>query len=382
MAGSLIQDNKMKTILIDYEKDFLKGEWLQRIGVVALISLIIHLIATYITHGELSSVISLASSLELTFTFLYFLSLFWLYPKISGFIHSPQLNKLPGNMVNFVEGLLVVMSTFLLTGLTKIFPLWVLLLILNKILEGFNGRFDFEAVRRSLIIHAFLGLFFYYFVERERLRKKIRAEHLRYAQLQRTEFKNQLDNLKNRVNPDFLFSSLSTLDSLIEKDPKKAVEFVENLSVVYRSFLNTKEQLIQLEHELVLSGAYIAILETQFGNNIEFSINTEPESLSFYLPPGTLQMLIENAATGTEITPDHRLHVEIFTSQDKLVFKNSRNPGFEMNTLQNYIRLIRERYQSLSIKDIEVQEEEKYLEVQIPLLKLSEEAENFKDKSN
>ncbi|WP_051205307.1 sensor histidine kinase [Salinimicrobium xinjiangense] len=365
----------MKTTFINQKKVTLKGEWLQRIGVIALISLAIHIIATYITYGELSSVISLASTLEIIFTFIYFLSLFWLYPKISGFVHSPRLKELSENMVNFVEGFLVVISTFLLTGLTKIFPLWVLLLILNRILEGFNGRFDFEAVRRSLIIHAFLGLFFYYFVERERLRKKIRAEHLRFAQLQSIEFKNQLERLKNRVNPDFLFKSLDTLDSLIEQHPEKAVEFVGHLSSVYRSFLNTNEQLIKLKKELELAGAYIAILKVQYGANIRFSIDTEPESLSLYLPPGTLQVLIENAGPQTDIQGAHPLHVEISTTGKKLIVKNTRYHMPAKDKLQKKIDLIKEKYEYFSNETVEVEETDLHYKVEIPLLELNKEVE-------
>lgn len=359
-----------------YNQGFLKGVWPQRIGVVAVISLTIHLTATYITFGELSSVISLASTLELIFTFLYFLSLFWLYPKISGFVHSPWLKKLQSSLVNFVEGFLVVMSTFLLTALIKIFPLWILLLILNEILDDFNGRFDFEAVRRSLIIHAFLGLFFYYFVERERLRKKIRTEHLRFAQLQRTEFKNQLENLKNQVNPDFLFKSLETLDSLIEQNPEKAVEFVGNLSSVYRSFLNTNEQIIKLEQEVALAEAYICILKVQYGDNIRFSIQVQPESLSLYLPPGTLQVLIESAAPHTDIQGDNPLHIEISTTERNLVVKTTRNFPPQNDDLQKNIDIIKERYAFLSSETIEIEETGQFYIIQIPLLKLNEEVEN------
>jgi sensor histidine kinase YesM len=364
----------MKTSVPKYKEDSRTGVWLKRIGIAALVSILVHLTIMYIDHGNFTGIISLPSGLELTFTFLYFLSLFWVYPKISEIIHSSALIKISGNVLNFLEGFLVVLSTLLLTGLTKIFPLWLLLLILNNVLENFNGRFDLEAVRHSLVIHAFLGLFFYYFVERERLRKKIRAEHLRFAQLQRKEFKNQLENLKNRVNPDFLFRSLDTLDSLIEENPEKAVEFVGNLSFVYRSFLNTKEQLIELKQELDLARAYIAILKMQFGNTLRFSINTEPESLSLYLPPGTLQMLIENAVPETKnLQSENPLHIEISTTRRNLVVKSNRNNIPGKDYLQKNIDLIRERYRFLSNEPVEVEETHLHYEVEIPLLQLKQE---------
>ncbi len=52
--------------------------------------------------------------------------------------------------------------------------------------------------------------------------------------LMRENTQAQLEALKNQVNPHFLFNSLNTLASIIPEDPQLGVQFVENLSRVYR----------------------------------------------------------------------------------------------------------------------------------------------------
>lgn len=55
--------------------------------------------------------------------------------------------------------------------------------------------------------------------------------------LKRENLKAQLDALRTQVNPHFLFNNLNTLSSLIPENPKHAVDFVQQLSKVYRHIL-------------------------------------------------------------------------------------------------------------------------------------------------
>lgn len=360
----------MRKIGIIYTKNSSLNVWLKKIAIAVLIGVVIQLILIYVKYGNFDDVFSLASFLEFTFTSLYFLSLFWLYPKISSVIHSRKVKKLSSNVVNLIEGFLVVVSTLVLTALTKIFPLWIMLLILNFLLDDFNGKFDFEAIRQSSIVHAFLGLFFYYYVERERLKKKIQAEHLRLAQLQREEFKNQLEKLKSKVNPDFLFSSLNSLDLLIERDSDKAVKFVGHLSNIYRSFLNEQEQLVPLEKEMELAEAYMSLLKMQFGDSINFEINLKPYSLSLFLPPGSLQVLIESTVRTKELNEEYPLKIKISSNENQLYLICEGLDNYDRDGLNKSLENIRERYRYLSSENISIKEKEGSIEILVPLLEV------------
>ncbi|MBZ9730184.1 histidine kinase [Salegentibacter sp. JZCK2] len=250
--------------------------------------------------------------------------------------------------------------------------MWVLLLYLNARSEELNASFDIDALRRSLVVHAVLGLFFYYFVERERIRKQIQAEHLRYAQLQREEFKSQLENLKNQVNPNFLFSNLEALDSLIEKDSEEAVKFVNRLSYVYRSFLDRQQELGPLAKEMELVEAYIYLLKTRFGEKIQFTMKIPPEYLSFQIPPGCLQVLIENAVLSNEVGKEKPLYINISIRSEKLIVRNDLQENRREKISETGLKDIIERYEYFTTEAIEVEETGKEFIVKLPLLKVEE----------
>ena len=68
----------------------------------------------------------------------------------------------------------------------------------------------------------------------------------------KTESANaQLQNLKNQLNPHFLFNNLSVLSSLVYQNQDKAVDFINELSKVYRYLLDNKNtELASLQEEL------------------------------------------------------------------------------------------------------------------------------------
>ncbi|MFM2326330.1 MAG: hypothetical protein RIR31_532, partial [Bacteroidota bacterium] len=69
--------------------------------------------------------------------------------------------------------------------------------------------------------------------------------------LKRESLAAQLNALRTQVNPHFLFNNLNTLSSLIPENPKHAVDFVQQLSKVYRHILEVKdENSILLKDEL------------------------------------------------------------------------------------------------------------------------------------
>src|SRR5207344_1085463 len=114
--------------------------------------------------------------------------------------------------------------------------------------------------------------------------------------LKRESLKAQLNALKTQVNPHFLFNNLNTLSSIIPEDPRKAVDFVQQLSKVYRHILEIQEeQSIPLKDELEVMRAYAFLLQTRFGDNLDITINVPEEKLKKRIVPLSLQILMENA---------------------------------------------------------------------------------------
>ncbi len=95
---------------------------------------------------------------------------------------------------------------------------------------------------------------------------------LRAEELKKEHIKNKLNTLKNRVNPHFLFNSLTTLSALIGDNPRLAEQFVDELSKVYRYLLRAgRQSTMTLGEELDFTKAYTFLLQKRFGDS-EFLI--------------------------------------------------------------------------------------------------------------
>ena len=67
--------------------------------------------------------------------------------------------------------------------------------------------------------------------------KWLSEEQLR-KDIEKEQIKTNLELLRNQLNPHFLFNNLSVLSSLVYKNQEKAVDFINELSKVYRYVLD------------------------------------------------------------------------------------------------------------------------------------------------
>lgn len=134
----------------------------------------------------------------------------------------------------------------------------------------------------------------------------------------------QLENLRNQINPHFLFNNLSVLSSLVYKDQDKAVDFIDQLSKVYRYVLENKEkELVEIKSEVKFIESYCFLLKIRFGENIQFQINIQDDKLERFIAPMALQLLIENAIKHNEISEELPLIVRVYVESNYLVISNA-----------------------------------------------------------
>ena len=102
---------------------------------------------------------------------------------------------------------------------------------------------------------------------RTSLRWRQAEERLIEAERQKTEA--ELKNLKNQLNPHFLFNSLNTLISEIRYNPANAELFTQHLSDVYRYTLQCQNQrLTTLREELDFLNSYVFLHRVRLGDCI------------------------------------------------------------------------------------------------------------------
>ena len=187
----------------------------------------------------------------------------------------------------------------------------------------------------------------------------------------KTESANaQLQNLKNQLNPHFLFNNFSVLTSLVYKNQDKAADFINELAKVYRYVLDTKNsELVPLQEELEFINHYIYLQKIRFEDSISFKINIDESKKSDYLLPMCLQMLVENTIQHNETSQANPLKVLIYTENDSLVIENpilSRSDIFE--STKTGIKNIKQRYSFFTDKKVIVSNNGKIFKVILPLI--------------
>ncbi|MEK8032559.1 histidine kinase [Ideonella sp. DXS29W] len=105
----------------------------------------------------------------------------------------------------------------------------------------------------------------------------------------------RLADLQTRIRPHFLFNTLNTAITLVQLDPKRAEEVLEDLSDLFRAALGALDQDTTVGAEIELSRRYLAIEQLRFGRRLDVEWDLDPHAAAAKLPPLALQPLIENA---------------------------------------------------------------------------------------
>ncbi len=205
------------------------------------------------------------------------------------------------------------------------FPVFIVMTIATEAIAfyvyGLIPFFDFRPTPSTKIIIFWIGLGsnvislcmyeLYYTLT------KWRENSIQTEVYKRESLLNQLEVLKNQVNPHFLFNSLNSLSSLISDEPKQAEQFVDELAKVYRYLLQTNEgNLTTLDNELVFIESYYYLLKTRHQRGIELTVDIKGDFRSQLLPPLTLQLLVENAVKHNRVQASQPLRITIDTNPE------------------------------------------------------------------
>ncbi len=107
----------------------------------------------------------------------------------------------------------------------------------------------------------------------------------------------QLDALKMKLQPHFLFNALNSIAALVrEGETAVVVRTVEHLGTLLRLSMETSaRQLVPLHQEMALVDAYLAIEEIRFGDRLRVVRRIAPDARHALVPNLILQPLVENA---------------------------------------------------------------------------------------
>ena len=306
--------------------------------------------------------------IPLLFICLYFIAMGWIIWEGSTEILAALKKNLPLIFKTYYKTVIVLYTAVILyTGLVAVAGILFSFLLFDQ-----NVLFDHRvstAVTAAILIVLFavnISEILYLKEQQQDIEK--RAEQLNIAKTHA-----ELVALKNQIDPHFLFNSLNTLSYLISSDPVNARLYNDTLAKVYRYILiNREKNLVSASEEIEFLSNFFYLLKIRFDNAI--NMNIEIKSIAaeaLFLPPISLQILLENAIKHNEISVTNPLTVLVSLSSNYVVIKNrlmhktykAASTGTGLNNLDN-------RYKLLTGKNIIVYRSSDYFTVKLPLVNL------------
>lgn len=182
------------------------------------------------------------------------------------------------------------------------------------------------------------------------------------------------ESLQNQINPHFLFNSFNVLSDLVYEDQAKAVEFIQQMSKLFRYVLDNRDkEMVPLAQEENFIKSFCFLLQNRFEDklHIEIKLNAQADDM---LIPMALQVLVENCVKHNIVSSKQPLHIAITRNEGyiKVVNNLQEKSG---NNASNKIGLnnIKQQYKFFTNNELIIEKTAKTFEVSIPVLKSSNE---------
>ncbi|QDK79004.1 sensor protein lytS [Spirosoma sp. KCTC 42546] len=244
---------------------------------------------------------------------------------------------------------------------------WVRYLIDGKFLY-FTSAVELS---RTLGIQVFYHIIYFSVYEGWYILRQWQRETVESSDLEKMSLQSQLTSLQSQVNPHFLFNSLNSLSALIRENPDSADQFLDELTSVFRYLLQAGDQhLIPLRDELSFIRSYFHLLQTRYQTGLLLKLAIDEPLQTMFIPPLTLQMLVENAVRYNVILPEQPLHICISTTPDGwLRVENTlqRKP-LRVDTTGARLTNLATKYELLGQETVLIEERRGWFVVTVPLL--------------
>ena len=200
---------------------------------------------------------------------------------------------------------------------------------------------------------------------------KSKEDQLQLEKLKQENTLAQYLNLKSQIEPHFLFNSLSVLSSLIQTDVNIAEEFLLRLSKTLRYVIEKNElALVPLKDEVLFAEDYFFLIKNRFEEGIIIKNSLDSSMIrNSYIPPASLQLLIENAVKHNKFTEKAPLHIHIFNTEDQIVVNNNINLRDDSSdSTKQGLNNLTQRFAYFSDKAVSISSNETGFTVSLPIL--------------
>ena len=231
--------------------------------------------------------------------------------------------------------------------------------------------YDYKETHRMLYM---ITVLFVYFInanyERLFLFMELSHKAVEAEKYKKDSIEASFKNLKNKINPHFLFNTFNALSEIIDEDPPKATKMVQEMSDVYRYVLDNQENnWVSLKKEVDFAHSYVSLLKMRFEERLIVSINIDETKLNAFITPLTMQILLENVVKHNQISSKQSLNLNIYLENDWLIVENTLQPKETFGNGTSFgLANLTERYKFLSGRQVVIQKTESDFTVKIPLI--------------
>ncbi len=142
----------------------------------------------------------------------------------------------------------------------------------------------------SLLLFLWSAIYLAYHFFEERRRKEIEA-----LEWETSKIELELQQLKDQLDPHFIFNCLNSIRALVEEDPGKAKKAVGKLSNTLRNSLTlSRQNTIPLREELAVIEDHLALERIRLEERLTTDIQVQEAVKECSIPPLLVQSLVEN----------------------------------------------------------------------------------------
>lgn len=202
--------------------------------------------------------------------------------------------------------------------------------------------------------------------------KNLMQLRLEKEQLQTENYKVQLEGLRSKIDPHFLYNSFNTLRSMIRQQDEKSEQFVLSLSDFYRQTLKYNESTtIKLCEEIKVLESYLFLMKNRNEEALQINIEIANEYFEHQILILALQTVVENCFKHNMMTSKQPLKIQIKSLPDyRIEISNNIQPKLFALTTSGYgLENLKKRYELLGINNgVEVQHNDNEFIVKLKLL--------------
>lgn len=237
--------------------------------------------------------------------------------------------------------------------------------LLTPLFENKNMKWMF-VVRYFIAIIPFLIIQYAF-----RANKKVAQLELEKQRIQTENYKVQLEALRTKADPHFLFNSLNTLRTMVRHRDPKSEQFILSLSDFYRQTLRYNEStLIKLIDEVKVLESYLFLMKNRNEEAIQISIHIAEELYEYQIPTLALQTVVENCFKHNMMTSKMPLNIDIQSADNYIEIKNNVQPRITNSSSSGYgLENLKKRYELLNIENgMDIESTDDYFLVKLKLI--------------